>query len=143
MEKLDEAYDPRIIRGGRIIRKTCMDEVPQLVNVLKGEMSLVGPRPCLPYEVEEYRRWHAYRFDVLPGITGLWQVGGKNKLSFRQMIRLDICYCKTMSAWVDFKVLLLTGPAILSFILDAVARRMKRNGEETPRPEPASDEGSR
>jgi len=138
MEKLDETGDPRIIPGGRMIRKACLDELPQLINVLKGEMSLVGPRPCLPYEAEEFRRWHAYRFDVLPGITGLWQVSGKNKLTFRQMIRLDICYCRRMSLWLDLKVLLLTAPAIFGMIADAVVRRCRPSTEApTERPTPS------
>ena len=94
MEKLDVRADPRVIPGGKILRKTCLDELPQLFNVLRGEMSLVGPRPCIPYEAEEYLRWHTHRFDILPGMTGLWQVSGKNRLSFEQMIRLDICLCK-------------------------------------------------
>src|SRR5208337_1509428 len=101
MEKLDYAKDPRIIFGGRIIRKASLDELPQLFNVLRGEMSLVGPRPCILYEAEEYLRWHAHRFDVLPGMTGLWQVSGKNKLSFEQMIRFDIAYTNRMSPLLD------------------------------------------
>ncbi|MBN1837422.1 MAG: sugar transferase, partial [Spirochaetales bacterium] len=92
MAKLDAVDDPRIIPGAKILRRACVDELPQLFNVLKGEMSLVGPRPCLPYEAKEYQRWHAGRFDVLPGMTGLWQVSGKNNLSFQTMIRLDIAY---------------------------------------------------
>ena len=126
MEKLDEGRDPRIFWGGAIIRKTCIDELPQLFNVLKGEMSLVGPRPCLPYEAEEYLRWHTNRFDIHPGITGLWQVSGKNKLTFKQMIRLDISYRQNRSLWFDLKILLLTFPAIIQFVMDAVLRRIKK-----------------
>jgi lipopolysaccharide/colanic/teichoic acid biosynthesis glycosyltransferase len=129
MEKLDERSDPRIIFGGRVLRKACVDELPQLINVLKGEMSLVGPRPCLPYEAEEYLGWHKYRFDILPGITGLWQVSGKNKLTFKKMIRLDISYQRNLSLWLDLKILLLTVPAIFQFILDAVMRRIKGSTE--------------
>ena len=125
MEKLDNGRDPRIIPGGRILRKACIDEFPQLVNVLKGEMSLVGPRPCLPYEAEEYLRWHGHRFDVLPGLTGLWQVSGKNKLTFKQMIRLDISYCQKLSLWLDLKILILTLPAIIGFVSEAIVKRMK------------------
>ena len=123
MEKLDADRDTRIIPGGRIIRKMCLDELPQLFNVLRGEMSLVGPRPCIPYEAEEYLRWHAHRFDSLPGMTGLWQVSGKNKLSFEQMIRLDISYCEHLSPLRDLKILLLTGPAIVRMVLEAVGRK--------------------
>lgn len=124
MEKLDEGRDPRIIFGGRVIRKACIDELPQLINVLKGEMSLVGPRPCLPYEAKEYLRWHKNRFDIRPGITGLWQVSGKNKLTFKQMIRLDISYLRNLSLWLDIKILLLTFPAIIQFVFDAVVNRI-------------------
>ena len=131
MEKLDEGRDPRIIFGGRIIRKTCLDELPQLINVLRGEMSLVGPRPCLPYEAEEYLRWHKNRFDIRPGITGLWQVSGKNKLTFKQMIRLDISYLRNVSLWLDVKILLRTFPAIVQFVLDAVINRIRGCGEST------------
>lgn len=125
MEKLDEGRDPRIIFGGRVIRKACLDELPQLINVLRGEMSLVGPRPCLPYEAVEYLRWHKSRFDIRPGITGLWQVSGKNNLTFKQMIRLDISYLKNLSLWLDLKILLLTFPAIVQFVSDAIANTMR------------------
>ena len=131
MEKLDEVRDPRIFWGGAVIRKTCIDELPQLFNVLKGDMSLVGPRPCLPYEAEEYLRWHTNRFDIHPGITGLWQVSGKNKLTFKQMIRLDIAYRQHRSLWLDLKILLLTFPAIVKFVMEAVVRRIKRVKEST------------
>jgi lipopolysaccharide/colanic/teichoic acid biosynthesis glycosyltransferase len=124
MTKLDESEDPRIIPGARILRKACLDELPQLFNVLKGEMSLVGPRPCLPYEAEEYQRWHAGRFDVLPGITGLWQVSGKNNLTFAQMIRLDIAYANSMSLFKDLWILLLTLPVVAGFVLEAICRRL-------------------
>jgi lipopolysaccharide/colanic/teichoic acid biosynthesis glycosyltransferase len=125
MEKLDGGRDPRIIPGGKILRKMCIDELPQLFNVLRGDMSLVGPRPCIPYEAEEYLRWHAHRFDTMPGMTGLWQVSGKNKLSFEQMIRLDISYAKRMSLWLDLKILLLTGPAIIKMVFEASMRRIR------------------
>ncbi len=123
MEKLDEKRDPRIILGGKVIRKSCIDELPQLWNVLKGEMSLVGPRPCIPYEAEEYLRWHTYRFDVVPGLTGLWQVSGKNKLSFREMISLDIYYSRNLSLLLDLKIISVTIPAIIMMILEAVFKK--------------------
>jgi lipopolysaccharide/colanic/teichoic acid biosynthesis glycosyltransferase len=132
MEKLDNGRDPRIIAGGRILRKTCIDEIPQLVNVLKGEMSLVGPRPCLPYEVEDYLRWHGHRFDVKPGMTGLWQVSGKNKLTFKQMIRLDISYCLHMSLWLDLKILLLTIPTVVGLVAEGVRNRLSRAAQIPP-----------
>ncbi len=124
MEKLDCGRDPRIIPGGKIIRKACLDELPQLFNVLRGEMSLVGPRPCIPYEAEEYLRWHRHRFDILPGMTGLWQVSGKNKLSFEQMVRLDISYANRMSPLRDLKILLLTVPAIIGMVCEAGLKRL-------------------
>jgi lipopolysaccharide/colanic/teichoic acid biosynthesis glycosyltransferase len=112
MLKLD-GHDPQIIPFGKVLRKTCMDELPQLFNVLRGEMSLIGPRPPLPYEVREYRLWHKERFDALPGMTGLWQVCGKNRLTFREMIRLDIRYAKRVSFPLDLVILLRTPLAIL------------------------------
>lgn len=114
MVKLDDHKDSRIIPFGSFLRKTCLDELPQLFNVLIGEMSLVGPRPCLPYEAAEYHRWHARRFDSLPGMTGLWQVSGKNRMTFKEMVRLDIQYERHMSPWLDLKILLKTVPAIIS-----------------------------
>ena len=125
MEKLDSGRDPRIIPGGKVIRKACLDEFPQLINVLRGEMSLVGPRPCIPYEAQEYLCWHTHRFDIVPGITGLWQVSGKNKLTFKQMIRLDISYANNMSIWLDLKILLLTGPVVIGLVLEAVLKRLR------------------
>jgi lipopolysaccharide/colanic/teichoic acid biosynthesis glycosyltransferase len=124
LEKLDDKGDSRIIVGGRILRKTCLDELPQLINVLRGEMSLVGPRPCMAYEAQEFLRWHTHRFDALPGMTGLWQVSGKNKLTFSQMIRLDISYAESMSFWRDIGILLRTFPAIIVMVAEAVGNKM-------------------
>lgn len=114
MKKLDLDDDPRIIRGARFLRKLYIDELPQLINVFRGEMSLVGPRPCIPYEAEEYLRWHKKRFYITPGMTGLWQVNGKNKLTFKEMIRLDIKYEKEYSFWLDMKIFLKTIPTIIA-----------------------------
>ncbi len=111
--------DPRIIPFGNFLRKTCLDELPQLINVLRGEMSLVGPRPPIPYEVAEYLRWHNGRFDAVPGMTGLWQVSGKNRLSFKEMIRLDIRYAREVSFWLDMKILAKTPMAILGIASDS------------------------
>jgi len=124
MEKLDNKKDPRIIPGGQILRKTCIDELPQLINVLRGEMSLIGPRPCIQYEAKEYSVWHHQRFDVLPGMTGLWQVSGKNNLSFKQMIRLDINYGDKMSLLLDLKILVLTIPTVLGLIFDKFIKKL-------------------
>ncbi len=108
------------IRFGWVIRKMCIDELPQLINVLCGNMSLVGPRPALSYEVEEYLPWHYRRFDVIPGMTGLWQVSGKNRLSFNEMVRLDIRYSREVSFWLDVKILLKTPFAIIFQIIDDI-----------------------
>ena len=125
MKKLDDGRDNRIIPFGKILRSSCLDELPQLVNVFLGDMSLVGPRPCLPYEAENYLQWHARRFDTVPGMTGLWQVSGKNRLTFKQMIRLDIQYSREMSPWLDAKILLLTAPAILGMVCEPIAKYIR------------------
>jgi lipopolysaccharide/colanic/teichoic acid biosynthesis glycosyltransferase len=109
-----DSDNPNIIPFGRFLRASCIDELPQLINVLFGDMSLVGPRPPIPYEVEEYLIWHKGRFDGLPGMTGLWQVSGKNRLTFKEMIRLDIQYERQMSLLTDLKILLMTPFAILN-----------------------------
>jgi lipopolysaccharide/colanic/teichoic acid biosynthesis glycosyltransferase len=125
MVKLDMANDPRVFPFGRILRNTCVDELPQLINVLRGEMSLVGPRPCLVYEANQYQDWHKRRFEAVPGMTGLWQVSGKNKTTFTEMIRLDIAYARNVSLMLDLKILLMTIPVILSDLFErrAVDRR--------------------
>jgi lipopolysaccharide/colanic/teichoic acid biosynthesis glycosyltransferase len=125
MRKLDE-QDPRIIFGGRVLRRTTIDELPQLFNVLRGDMTLVGPRPCIPYEAEEYHRWHTGRFNVLPGLTGLWQVSGKNKLTFQQMIRLDIAYERRMSLRFDLWIILMTFPTVFGLVFESVLNRVRR-----------------
>ncbi len=105
--------DPRITRVGRLLRKTSLDELPQLVNVLRGQMSIVGPRPALPYELEHYQSEHFRRFDVRPGITGLWQVSGRNGVSFLDMLSLDAEYARTSSPRVDAMILLRTPLALV------------------------------
>ena len=116
MKKLQQ--DPRIIRNGHLLRASGLDELPQLLNVLLGEMSLIGPRPPIPYEVEQYKLWFRGRFDVVPGLTGLWQVSGKNRLGFNEMIRLDIQYAQKRSLILDLKILLKTPFAIYEQIKD-------------------------
>ena len=106
--------DPRITRVGQILRRTSMDELPQLLNVIKGEMSLVGPRPVPTYEVAAYSKQHYRRLATLPGITGWWQVKGRGQVSFEGMIEMDIDYVRRQSLWLDIKITLLTIPAILS-----------------------------
>jgi exopolysaccharide biosynthesis polyprenyl glycosylphosphotransferase len=105
--------DPRITNAGRWLRRSSLDELPQLLNVIKGDMSVVGPRPPIPYEVEEYDIWHRKRLDMKPGITGLWQVSGRNRLTFDEMVRIDLYYIENWSLWLDLKVVLLTLPAML------------------------------
>lgn len=100
--------DPRVTRVGRILRRTSLDELPQLLNVLSGQMSLVGPRPGLPREVNNYQDWQYARLRVTPGLTGLWQVSGRSSLSFETMTKLDIYYVEHWSLWLDFKILIKT-----------------------------------
>ena len=119
MTKLDSAGDPRLTPCGLLLRSLGLDELPQLLNVLRGEMSLVGPRPCLPYEYETYLPRHRRRFLTLPGLTGLWQTSGKNKTTFTEMINLDIFYTKNMSLRLDLAILLRTVPAIFGELLEA------------------------
>jgi lipopolysaccharide/colanic/teichoic acid biosynthesis glycosyltransferase len=107
------ADDPRITRVGRWLRKTSVDELPQLFNVLRGEMSLVGPRPAVTYEYEAYEGWQLERLDMPQGMTGLWQVSGRNRLSYRQMHELDIEYVRGWSLWLDLKLLALTLRAVV------------------------------
>jgi len=107
--------DPRVTRVGRVLRKTSLDELPQLLNVLRGDMSLVGPRPPIPYEVEQYKTWHCRRvLEAKPGITGLWQVTGRSRTTFDDMVRLDIRYARTCSLSNDLKILLATPGAVIA-----------------------------
>lgn len=106
--------DPRVTRIGKILRKTSLDELPQLWNVIKGDMSVVGPRPPLQYEVDEYEPWHLQRLQTKPGITGLWQVTARSSVDFDEMVKLDIEYIENQSFWLDLKVLLKTPRAVLS-----------------------------
>jgi lipopolysaccharide/colanic/teichoic acid biosynthesis glycosyltransferase len=101
--------DPRSTSLGRFLRKTSLDELPQFFNVLKGDMSLVGPRPPIPYECNAYRRWHCNRvLEMKPGITGLWQVSGRSSTTFDEMVRLDLAYIRNWSLWLDLKIILKT-----------------------------------
>jgi len=118
MMKMDSKGDPRIIPFGVLLRASGLDELPQLMNVLRGEMSLVGPRPCLPYEYDKYLPWQKERFETVPGLTGLWQVSGKNKTTFVEMIQLDIRYAKNRTLWWDLKIILMTIPALVIQMLE-------------------------
>ena len=107
------ANDPRVTEVGRILRRFSIDELPQLFNVVRGDMSLIGPRPALPYELEHYQDWHRRRLDGLPGITGLWQVSGRNQVSFDEMVRLDVQYLEDWSLTTDIRILFRTIPVLL------------------------------
>jgi lipopolysaccharide/colanic/teichoic acid biosynthesis glycosyltransferase len=105
--------DPRLTKIGSSMRRYSIDELPQVLNVLMGQMSMVGPRPPILYEVRQYKDWHRARFHVKPGITGLWQVSGRNRLHFEEMVRLDVFYIENWSPWLDIKIMLKTLPVML------------------------------
>lgn len=107
-DSLKMTSDPRITGLGKILRGYGLDELPQLINVLRGEMSIVGPRPSIAYEYEAYRPWHKDRLAVRPGITGLWQVTAHNQVSFDEMVQIDLNYIKAMNLFLDLKIMLLT-----------------------------------
>jgi exopolysaccharide production protein ExoY len=141
MKKLDAGGDTRLIPGGWLLRATGLDELPQIVNVLRGDMSLVGPRPCIPYEYENYSAAHCARLNCVPGLTGLWQVSGKNRTTFEEMIRLDIEYGRRQSPWLDLKIILLTPGALLKQLTEirhgrrrAPANSVPSTGAEHPSP---------
>jgi lipopolysaccharide/colanic/teichoic acid biosynthesis glycosyltransferase len=107
--------DPRVTPIGRLLRKSSLDELPQFINVLKGDMSLVGPRPPIPYELESYSLWHRRRIlEAKPGITGAWQVEGRSRTTFDEMVRMDLRYIRSQSVWLDLKILLKTPRAVLN-----------------------------
>jgi lipopolysaccharide/colanic/teichoic acid biosynthesis glycosyltransferase len=112
-------HDRRVTRVGSVLRRLSLDEVPQLLNVMQGDMSLVGPRPAIPYELQHYKAEYFERQDVLPGITGLWQVKGRDQLSASQMMEFDVEYVRTASLWLDLKILAMTGPAVVAGALKA------------------------
>ena len=126
MTKLDVAGDLRVIPGGKWFRASALDELPQLLNVIRGEMSLVGPRPCTPHEFDRYQpRQKRDRTKILPGLTGYWQVNGKNQTTFSEMIAMDLAYGENMSLWLDLAIMARTIPVIFQQLLEARAR--KRN----------------
>ena len=133
MQKLDSRGDTRLIPGGWLLRASGLDELPQIINVLRGEMSIVGPRPCIPYEYDRYTIPQRERLKSVPGLTGLWQVSGKNRTTFEEMIRLDIAYGQKLALTSDIGIMLRTLPALLTQISDT---RKARN-VESPSPVPA------
>jgi len=138
MAKLDHK-DTRVIPFGRVIRASGLDELAQLINVLRGEMSLVGPRPCTPYEYEHYQAWQKERFNALPGLTGLWQVSGKNTTTFVQMINLDIEYSRNQSFFKDLWILISTPAVVCGQLLQLSRSRVgtKPSQEESAKPRAA------
>ena len=106
--------DPRVTRVGRVLRRLSLDELPQLLNVLRGEMSLVGPRPLPLRDYQQLDTWHRKRYHVLPGITGLWQISGRSNLTFDDLVRLDFYYIENWSIWLDISILVKTLPAVLA-----------------------------
>jgi len=133
MAKMDRR-DPRVIPAGVLLRSSGLDELPQLINVWRGDMSLVGPRPCTIYEFEQYREDQKERFHTLPGLTGLWQVSGKNRTTFARMIELDIDYVRRKSPWMDVWIMLRTPVVLFLQFMEATG---KRNGspEKAPKTE--------
>ena len=130
MQKLDAKGDSRLIPLGWLIRASGLDELPQIINILKGEMSVVGPRPCIPYEYEKYSNLQRTRFNSTPGLTGLWQVSGKNRTTFDQMIQLDIRYSNEKSLKLDSIILFKTLPTVLLQVKDmCFVRRGALNGK--------------
>ncbi|MCE5228083.1 sugar transferase [bacterium] len=128
MQKLG-ALDRRVTKIGKLLRVSSLDELPQLINVMRGEMSLVGPRPCLPYEARCYPAWCYRRFDAMPGLTGIWQISGKNRTTFKQMVRMDIDYARRMSPLRDLWILLMTGPTIAADVWRAVREKYGMSAE--------------
>lgn len=131
MEKLGN--DSRIIWGGHFLRKAHFDELPQLFNVLRGEMSLVGPRPPIDYEVQAYDQWQTARLDAVPGMTGLWQVSGKNQTTFREMVRFDIRYARHRSMWLDIVIILRTCLMVLNQTLGRHEEGGHKREQQVPR----------
>jgi exopolysaccharide production protein ExoY len=131
MIKLD-ATDPRLILGGKFLRASGLDELPQIFNVLRGEMSLVGPRPCTLSEFERYAPEQRARVNALPGLTGLWQVNGKNRTTFREMIEMDIFYSRNISFSLDLKIILRTVPAIIGQLADSAQPLSRSGAQSTP-----------
>jgi exopolysaccharide production protein ExoY len=132
MTKLDASGDPRVIPFGRLLRATGLDELPQLFNVVRGEMSLVGPRPCTAHEFQRYQARDQERVNAPPGLTGYWQVHGKNKTTFSEMIEMDLYYGMNMSVNLDLAIILKTVPAIMVQLLESRSRTSAGSATHTP-----------
>jgi len=133
--KITVAGDARITPFGQFLRKYKLDELPQLFNVLRGEMSIVGPRPCMPYEFELHKPWQRRRYNAVPGLTGLWQVSGKNRTTFDQMVQLDIKYGERLNLWLDLKIIAKTFPTLWKQCLEARAAKRNQTGAFSDRTE--------
>lgn len=131
MVKMDNSGDSRLIPGFGLLRATGLDELPQLFNILRGEMSIVGPRPCMVSEAEEYESWHRERFRTLPGLTGLWQVSGKNHTTFDEMMRMDIRYAHDRTLQMDLWIIAKTIPALIVQCLESRMGDATEDSEET------------
>jgi exopolysaccharide production protein ExoY len=131
MTKLDKLGDPRLIPLGALLRATGLDELPQVFNVLRGDMSVIGPRPCTPYELPHYQPEQRERFDALPGVTGLWQVSGKNNTTFEEMVALDIQYKRQQALWRDLVILVRTPAVIIGQCFQLIQQRVAER-DETP-----------
>jgi lipopolysaccharide/colanic/teichoic acid biosynthesis glycosyltransferase len=130
MTKLDTGGDPRLVPFGRMLRASGLDELPQIFNVLCGQMSLVGPRPCLPNEFANYEPWQRERVNTLPGLTGYWQVSGKNKTTFSQMIAMDLFYLHNMSFLLDLKIIVKTAGAVAGQLFESRQAAQSKRQEE-------------
>jgi lipopolysaccharide/colanic/teichoic acid biosynthesis glycosyltransferase len=133
MVKLDSKGDSRVIPLGWILRATGLDELPQVINIFRKEMSVVGPRPCIEYEYEKYTQEERKRFNSIPGLTGLWQVSGKNRTTFDEMIALDIRYSEAPSCFEDIRIILMTVPCLVIQFADTRAARKSKARAVMPR----------
>jgi len=136
MVKLDSKGDSRVIPGAWLLRATGLDGLPQIINIYRREMSIVGPRPCIPYEYEKYELAQKKRFDAVPGLTGLWQVSGKNRTTFEEMVALDIKYSVANSFWLDIRIILKTVPALITQVIDTRMARKSSIPAHAPAPHP-------
>ena len=138
MKKMDADGDARVERVGVLLRAAGLDELPQVFNILRGEMSLVGPRPCIGYECDKFKPHHRERFNAVPGLTGLWQVSGKNNTTFQEMIDLDIKYGRELSLSKDVEIIFRTFPVLLQQTAEAMKRKndrkraLQRNSRSAP-----------